>query len=255
MTRMHRVVLFAVFVMLLAGCASKPTLDHESAQRASKLNAQLGLAYMSQGNNQLAMTKLEKALKQNEDNADAHHYLAELYRRLGKNKKAERHYRKALSGQENNSSLLNNYGVFLCEQKKYEQAQSYFNRVITDPLYNDKAGVYENMGLCAKRKGNVLEAEKHLAAALKLNPKKPHALLAMGQINFDKQLYEQSRQFLYNYLELSKHNAQSLWLGILLERRKGNRNRVASYAILLKGKYPDSREAQLLRKLEAKGKL
>jgi len=37
-------------------------------------------------------------------------------------------------------------------------------------------------------------------------------------------------------------NAQSLWLGIRIERRMGDQNALASYELALKRLYPDSEE-------------
>ena len=253
--RKIRIGFVAAVLLFASGCATERYIDEESLKRASDINSQLGVAYMRQGNYELALAKLKKALVQNEDNANAHHYIAELYRRLGKMKDAGIHFNEALSLTPNDSSLQNNYGVFLCAQKKYDKAQKYFDKVLDDPLYKTKAQVYENMGLCAQRKGDIKSAEDNLLRAIKMNKRLPNAYLAIAQINFDKQLYRQSERHLYKYLEMAKHNSQSLWLGILLENRKGNKNRVASYSILLKGKFPDSRETQLLRKLEARGTL
>ncbi len=249
--------LLLILGLLLSGCvtSSKPELTEERLQRASELNAELGMRYMQQGNYDWAMTKLQKSVEQDEDNARAHHYLGELYRRVDKPKDAEKHFEEALDLNPDEPSLLNNYGVFLCDRKQYDEALRYFNKALNDPVYPGKAGIYENMGRCAESRGNLLRAEEYYLKALRLNPKLPQANLGMAQLTFDKQLYAQSRKYLNNYLAQSKHNARSLWLGILLERRTGNRNRVASYAILLKGKFPDSKEARLLRKLEAKGRL
>jgi len=258
MSLVSRICLLLLLGVLLSGCTtttSKPDLSDEQLHRASELNAELGVRYMQQGNYDWAMTKLQKSIEQNEDNARAHHYLAELYRRVGKPKDAEKHFQAAMDLSPDDPALLNNYGIFLCDRNKYEQALRYFNKALNDPVYPGKAGIYENMGQCELQRGNLYRAEEYLLKALHLNPKLPQANLDMAQLTFDKQLYTQSRNYLNNYLAQANHNAQSLWLGILLERRTGNRNRVASYAILLKGKFPDSKEAKLLRKLEAKGQL
>ena len=77
----------------------------------------------------------------------------------------------------------------------------------------------------------------------------------MAQISFDQQKYAVSRKYFYQYLENARHTPASLWIGILLENQSGNKNRVASYVVLLKGKYPDSEEAELLKKMQASGQL
>jgi type IV pilus assembly protein PilF len=148
------------------------------------------------------------------------------------------------------TALLNNYGVFLCGEKKYQKANEYFNKVLDDPVYQRKDLVYENMGICAQSQGNLLLAEKYLNKAISLNPRLPAATLTLAQMSFDKQQFKQAKFYYDRYLELAQHTSQSLWLGYLLEKQVGNKNQAASYAILLKGKFPDSRETKLLRKLE-----
>ncbi|MDH3947841.1 MAG: type IV pilus biogenesis/stability protein PilW [Gammaproteobacteria bacterium] len=249
------VSLLVVSMLLLSACATKTDRETQDSNDASDYNAQLGLAYINQGRYEIAQNKLKKAIEQNPDNAVAHHYMAELYRRLGEFDKAETHFKEALDLAPKNSSLLNNYGVFLCDAKKYKEAYTYFDKVLKDPLYPSKGSVYENIGLCAQSEGNLKTAEENLRFALRLNPQSPKSLLAMAQISFDKQKYAASRKYFYQYLENARHTPASLWLGILLENRSGNKNRVASYVVLLKGKYPDSEEAELLKKMQASGQL
>ena len=246
---------FVVIALLMSACTSTPQREGEDLSDASDYNAQLGLAYINQGRYDVAMSKLKKAIEQNPDNAVAQHYIAELYRRLGELDKAETHFQYALDLVPNNSTLLNNYGVFLCDAKKYKAAYTYFDKVLKDPLYPAKGSVYENVGLCAQAQGDIQKAEQNLKFALRLSPQSPKSLLAMAQISFDKQKYSMARKYYYEYLENARQTPASLWLGILLENRSGNKNRMASYVVLLKGKYPDSEEAELLRKMEASGQL
>jgi len=252
----NRIGIFLVVIMfLLSACVTDPQQSDEDLNNASDYNAQLGLAYINQGRYDLAMNKLKKAIEQNPDNAVAQHYIAELNRRLGQLDEAETHFQKALELTPENSSLLNNYGVFLCDAKKYQQAYTYFDKVLKDPLYPAKGSVYENVGLCAQAQGDISKAEENLKFALRLDPQSPKSLLAMAQLSFDKQKYATARKYYYDYLENSRQSPESLWLGILLENRSGNKNRMASYKVLLKGKYPDSKEAALLKKMEASGQL
>lgn len=249
------VSLFVVGMLFVAGCTTTTDREKQDSNDASGYNAQLGLAYINQGRYDLAMDKLKKAIEQDPDNAFAQHYIAELYRRLGEFDKAETHFKKALDLSPDNAPLMNNYGVFLCDDKKYKKAYRYFDKVLKDPLYPAKGSVYENIGLCAQSEGNVKMAEENLRFALRLNPQSPKSQLAMAQISFDQQKYAVSRKYFYDYLENARHTPASLWLGILLENRSGNKNRVSSYVVLLKGKYPNSEEAELLRKMQASGQL
>ncbi len=252
---MRRLGSFLLVLVLLAGCSSAAQEEREKLRTASEYNTELGLAYLRQGRDQAAMDKLKKAIEQDPQNANAHHYLAVLYQKLGEAKKADREYWQALQYAPDDPNLLNNYGAFLCARGHYDKAISLFRRVLKDPLYPARQSVYENIGLCAQQKGDVKLAEEYLLKSLRANPRAPKSLLAMGQIRFDQGDLAGARQYLYDYLAVARHNAESLWLGVLLAARSGNKDRLASYSLLLKGKFPDSPQAEKLRKLEAAGKL
>lgn len=241
--------------LLFSGCASQTEVEGTDLTRASELNAELGLAYLQQGRTEIANTKLEKALEQNPDNGNANHYMAELKRRVGADSEAARYYRKAITLLPQDSALKNNYGVFLCSQGQYDEGFTYLFQVLDDPLYEAKDQVNENLGLCAHQRGNLHMAEQFLQAALKANPRLPNSLLAMAQIRYDQRDFNSSYSYYKRFLTLSQQNSESLWLGILLEHQRGNRDAVQTYATLLKGKFPDSKEAKLLRKMQKQGRI
>ena len=253
MKKPYKGVLVLVLSVFLGACATQPVPEGEDLHRASELNAELGVAYMERGNNEWAMQKLKKALQEDPDNGTAHHYIAELYRRLGETDKAEDHFNRALYLLPHDMSLVNNYGVFLCDEKRFNDAQKYFLKVLDDPLNTSPAETYENLGICAQRAGDLVDAEKYLRQALRLDKARPKSLFSMAQIMTVNKHYLKARGFLERYLAIAKEqNAPSLWLGIQIERQLGNRDAVASYSLLLKGKYPDAPETQQLRKLEAR---
>lgn len=245
---------FLLLVVILTACATDPSgrFGGGDMKAASRANAKLGLGYMVQGDNEVALSKLKKALEQDEDNDDAHHYLAELYNRLDDEAKAEKHYKRALDISPDNTAILNNYGVFLCRYHRFEASMAVFEKILKDPLFKSKAQTYENMGLCANQQGNIKLAEEYFRKALRYNPKLPKALLSLAQISFDNQAFLSSYGFYQRYIEVGPQTPQSLWLGILLEKRKGNKNALASYTLLLKNKFSNSKEAELLRRMEAR---
>ncbi len=240
-----------VLAAALAGCAATPgDGPRVDLKRASQLNAELGRQYMVQGRLAVARRKLEKALQQDDDNGLAHHFMAELHRRTGKLDEAEVHFRRALELLPKDPSLLNNYGVFLCDRKEYDRAMTYFRRVLDDPFYAGKAQAAENLGLCARAKGDVATAERYLGEALRLDPKRPKALIALAGIRFDQGQAADAYDLYRRFLRVGRHTPESLWLGWLLETERGNHKTARSYAVLLKGKFPDSEEAARLRRAE-----
>ena len=67
----------------------------------------------------------------------------------------------------------------------------------------------------------------------------------MAEISFEQKNYISARAFLQRFNESSQPTPKSLWLRIRTERILGDRDAVASSAMLLKGKYPAAEETQL----------
>lgn len=244
--------LVGVLLSIVMGCTTERSIEPADAERAADLNAQLGLGYMQQGRYDVAMQKLEKALKFDSKNLQAHQIKAELHRLIKEFDKAKSHYEIALDLSPKNAALHNNYGVFLCDIKDYDGAYAQFSIAIDDSLYSAKDQVYENIGLCELNRGALQKAEAALRKALQLNPKLAKSLLNMAQLSFDKKDTQAAFGYFGRFLAVSQHTAASLWMGYLLEKERSNPESATSYAMSLKGKFPDSKEADLLRKLEAK---
>ena len=83
----------------------------EEPAEAAKINTQLGGEYLKQGKPELAREKLEKAIEQDPQSADAHTYLALAYDELGDVEKAEKHYERALRLEPGVATTLNLYGA------------------------------------------------------------------------------------------------------------------------------------------------
>lgn len=164
------------FVLLslfgLAACAATDSsgLDRKSSRDAAGFNAQLGIEYMKKGNLTDARDKIEKALKQDPQNADVQFAGGLLYQRLGDNVKADRHYEAALKLNPNEPEMLNTYGVFLCGQKRVEEGEKLFLKAARNPLYRTPAVAYNNAGVCLRDAGKAAEAQAYFEKARAVRP-------------------------------------------------------------------------------------
>ncbi|MBP1604580.1 MAG: hypothetical protein H6Q09_1752, partial [Acidobacteria bacterium] len=86
---MNARALCGVFVLVLIAVA-QPALAEESApmtrekrEQAARINAELAITYMKQGNLQAARDKIDRALKQNPRTADTQMAAGFVYDRLG----------------------------------------------------------------------------------------------------------------------------------------------------------------------------
>ncbi|MFA7096224.1 MAG: type IV pilus biogenesis/stability protein PilW [Gammaproteobacteria bacterium] len=251
MSRTHTLVIMAILALGTAGCAAVPEQPGtRSLQAAAEANLQLGVGYLQQGNYELALEKLEKSLEQNPSSASAHNVIAVLYERLNQLDLAERHYRRALSLDPKDSGAHNNYGRFLCMRNRLAEAEKHFLTALENPLYQTPEIAHTNAGICALRVPDPAKAEQHFRSALKVNPLYREALIEMAKLSFEQERYLQARAYLQRYQEVAPKSAESLWLGVRIERALGNRDAAASYALLLKSNFPDSEEMQQLLESE-----
>ena len=241
----------AVLALLLSGCVTTeidPSGHGPDFKEAARLNTQLGVDYMRKGQLDLALEKLEKALKQDPDLAMAHSAIAFVYARKGDNDRAEEHYKEALSLNSDDPFTLNNFGVFLCGQGKNEKADKYFMKAIKAKDYATPEAAWANAGVCARRVPDLARAENDFREALKLNPQFPEALSQMAWLCLQKKDYLRARAFLQRYEAVSKPTAETLWIGVQTERQLGDMMAARSYEHRLKAEFPDADQTYQLLK-------
>lgn len=217
-----------------------------TANQLASVNTQLGLGYLRNGQLDLAWERLNTALQADPDYATAHNGMALVYDRLNEPQKAEEHFKRAIELDPSDSAAQTNYGAFLCQHDRIEEGEKYFMKAVENPLYAKPAMAYTNAGTCRLQVDDVAGAESYFRAALRADPRFPLALLNMSQVSFDGGNYLAARAYMQRFEEVSKHNSRSLWLGIRIEEKLGDKDAVSSFAMLLKANYPDSRETQLL---------
>jgi type IV pilus assembly protein PilF len=226
-------------------------LQAPQANRLAVLHTQLGIGYLREGRNELAFRKLSKALEAQSDYSGAHNAIALLYERLGQDERARKHFRAAIEYAPQDSSARNNYGSFLCRRGFVDEAIEQFEAAVANPLYEAPGNALTNAGLCLYRSEQTVGAETYLRRALRQNPRQVSALLTMSEIAASSGRELSARGYLERFLTNGKHNSQSLWLGVRIERKLGDLNAASSYALLLKANYPDARETRLLLESES----
>ena len=170
-----------------------------------------------------------------------------LYQQLGDSKKAENNFKRALSLNNNDSSTLNNYGNYLCQQNRLEEAENTFLKAAANPLYESPEIAITNAGLCLSITSEKEDAEKYYRAGITVKPACPSSTNKNVR-NFIQAIpnHLSARGYLQRYQQVARHTAKSLWLGIQIEQELGDKDAVSSYVLQLKNNFPDSQEATLL---------
>jgi type IV pilus assembly protein PilF len=210
------------------------------------LYVRLAIEYLRQGQTDTALRKAEKALSEDPGNADAHIVIAGIYQRLGQGQLAEKHLHKAISLKPNDPYILNAYASFLCDQRKFAEAEAQYKKALANPSYPSPWIAMTNMGTCAKRSGNNSKAETYYAEALKAQPAFAPALAAMADLDYRRGRYKSAKAYLDSYFKETQPTPQVLLLAVRVERKLGSRKRAKTYAQLLRTTYPGSPEARQL---------
>ncbi len=236
---------------LVAACASQDerAADDAKHERRVDIHTRLGATYLYRNQLDVAQQELERALELDPDDSQANNVMGLLQIRLRNDDKAERHFRRAISEQGDNSEARNNYGVFLCERNRLDEADKQFRAALANPLYRTPEQAALNAGLCALRKPDKDAAAKYLRTALEKDPRSAPALFQMARLSFESGQMLSARGFMQRYFEVAQDTPEVLLLAFRIERALGAKDAQASYAVRLRGKFPDSAEAKQLRTL------
>ncbi len=237
-----------VVALVLAGCASTAEREAQETRRARlvETNVQLANGYLQRGQLEFANEKLEKALSIDPDDSQANNMMALLQWRLKDYAAAERYFGKAV-GNKDNGEAQNNFGAFLCERNRVEEAETWFKRAVAHPLYRTPALAYENAGLCFYKIKAYPKAEGYFREALKIDPRLPASLYHLARLSYDSGRALAARGFMQRYFQAAQDTPEALLLAVYIERALKNKNDEASYAVRLRGKFPTSPEAQQLK--------
>ncbi len=245
-----------LLVIILSSCASSEerALIEARKQNVILLNTQLAAAYLQRGKPEIAMENISKALALAPNDAQANNVMALLQWRMNNFDDATKYFKRALRAEPDSAEVRNNYGAFLCERGEIDAAVKQFSKALTDALYSTPAKANLNAGLCLMKKPAPMAAERYFREALRLDPKLPEALYQMAKISYDSGKTYSARGFIQRFFEVADDTPESLLLAVRIEGVLGSKDAEASYALRLKGKFPNSAEAQEVQRLSVKKK-
>jgi type IV pilus assembly protein PilF len=220
-----RSVWLYVTILAMTACASDGgTVGNRAADNeAAVANMNLGAGYLRQGNVELAIERLRRALAQDPDLVQAHSTIAFAYDQIGSFEEAETHFRRATQLDAGDGAAANAYAAFLCNRgNRWAEAEPYFRRAAADLDYATPEVAMTNAGICAREAGDVEKAEQSFRAALARNPRYPDALLNMLELTYQRGEHLQSRAFVQRYLAVRPATAAVLWTCFNVERELNN---------------------------------
>jgi type IV pilus assembly protein PilF len=246
-------------LVLLAGCMATGSGSDQGAQQAAstqpaatdqqaraKVHTELGSLYLLDGRSAIALEEARIAIAAEPKYAPAYNLLALTHMGLNEMKQAEDAFKQALRLAPGDPEISNNYGWFLCQTAREQQAIGYFMASARNPLYATPTKPYTNAGICAFRVRNDKQAQEFLTTALRLAPDNNQARLGLAEIAYRQGRYAESRQWTADIEKTMEPTADVLWMALRAERKLGNREAEARYASQLRRRFPGSPEQELL---------
>lgn len=241
---------------MLSGCVSHEVYSGTEtpiAERsfdnvaAAKQRAQLGLTYLQKGNSAQAKFNLNKAIEFAPNIEAVNVSMAYYYQTVGELDSAEAYYRKAINSSDASGDGMNNFGVFLCKQKKYSESEAVFLKAIKVPEYTRASASYENLGICSRKAGQLKKAQEYFGMALQYDPRRQVSLIELAEIDVETGDYLKARTQLVRYHRVVAESAESLTLGITIEQGLNDVDAARRFGILLLAKFPASIQAKQYR--------
>jgi type IV pilus assembly protein PilF len=249
-----------VAVAGVSGCASGPTRaggsgtdimtdsDEPEARKRARIRLELAVGYFEQGQTTVALDEIKQALNTDPNFADAFNVRGLVYMRLNDYALAEDSFRRAIALNPRDANLLHNYGWMLCQQGRFPESVEAFTKAIANPNYGGRAKTWMTQGLCQAKAGQRADAEFSLGKSFELDAGNPVTTYNLALLLFQRGDFVRSQFYIRRLNNSQLANAESLWLGIKVERRMGNRVAADQLAGQLKNRFSKAREAELLER-------
>lgn len=243
----------ALTVIVLAGCAATPPTedlrtasDMTDADRRARLRLELAAGYFARGQTETALDEVKQAIAARPDIAEAFALRGLIYASLNQAALAEESFRRALQLDPRNADTLHNYGWYLCQLQRWDEASAQFDTAIAQPQYRDVPRSLLAKGICDARGGRLPLAERALSRAYELDPSNPGIAFSLAEVLYRLDEFERARFYLRRVnSQPAAANAQTLWLAARVEHRLGNVGGTRALGDELLRRFPQSPEALL----------
>ena len=241
----------------ISGCASKSAAsgpggsgseivtdsDEPEVRKRARIRLELAVGYFEDGKTTIALDELKQSLAADPTYGEAYNLRGLIYMRLNDFRFAEESFRKALTINPRDSNVMHNLGWLLCQQAKYPQAQQLFSHALANPQYGERAKTFMTQGLCQIRAGQPADAELSLLKSYEFDAGNPITAYNLATLLFQRGDFVRAQFYVRRLNNSELANAESLWLGVKVERRMENREAMLQLAAQLEKRFPRSREA------------
>ena len=228
------------------GGASKADIvtdsDEPDGRRRARIRLELAVGYFEEGQTTVALDELKQALTADPNFGEAYNLRGLIYMRLNDNRLAEESFRRSTALNPGDSNVHHNYGWLMCQQGKFAEASQLFSQALSNPQYGDRPKTLMTQGLCLIRAGRPAEAEISLTRSYELDAGNPITGYNLANLLYQRGEFLRAQFYVRRINNSELANAESLWLGIKVERRLDNRDAMEQLASQLRKRFAQSRE-------------
>ncbi len=225
-----------------AGVRSEPVTESDESpqRRRARIRLELAVSYFAEGRTEIALDEVKQALAIDPQYAAAHNVRGLVLMRLGDLRGAEESFRRSLSLGGRDGDVLHNLGWLQCQQNRYTEAQQTFQQALAAPGYRGQAKTVMTQGLCQARAGQLPEAERSLLRAHELDPGNPVTAYNLARVLVQRGDWVRAQFYIRRLNNSDLANAETLWLGIRVERKLGETATMTQLAEQLRRRFPQS---------------
>jgi type IV pilus assembly protein PilF len=241
---------------LLSACTTTTTGNRDARQvsepdtvRVARTRLELAGLYLARGQLAVALEEVKRVLAAKPDMPEALSLSGLIYSAMGDAGLAEENFQRALQLAPRDPDTMHNYGWFLCQQRRWADADAQFNAAVAQPQYRDAVRSLLAQGVCQARAGRWPDAERTLSRSFELDPANPQTAYNLSDVLLHRGELQRARFYIgriNSQPELA--NAQSLWLAARIERRLGNVQGVQDLGRKLQERFPESNEVLLFER-------
>ncbi len=218
--------------------------DEPEASKRARVRMELASAYFARGQMTTALDEVKLAIAADPTLVAAFNLRGLIYASLGDDRLAEESFRHALRLDARDADTMQNFGWYLCQQKRFDEAEALFNQALAMPQYRDSPRTLLTQGICHARAGQWADAERSLQRSYELDPSNPATAVNLTEVLFRRGELERARFYIRRVNGSAQLvNAQTLWLAARIEHRLGNRQGERELGSQLRDRFPQSREA------------
>jgi type IV pilus assembly protein PilF len=217
--------------------------EPESANRA-RVRMELASAYFGRGQMSTALDEVKLAIAADPTLVEAYNLRGLIYAGMGDDRLAEESFRHALQLNARDADTMQNFGWYLCQQKRFGEADTMFRQALAVPQYRDSSRTLLTQGVCQARAGEWSQAEGTLIRSYEIDPTNPATAINLSEVLYRRGEFERARFYVRRVnANPDKSNAQTLWLAARIEKRLGNQQGAQEFGTQLRNRFPQSREA------------